>query len=144
MRSKTARQDPKQAGAEQSRPRSPRGTAFPRHCAPWDNESRFSERNTKVVRARKSIDVSQVPELLRLLEEVQDSGQECVLTRNDEQLAVLTPVKPTGPRRSPKSGLVGEDDPLWDIVGMGASKGPGDISEKKHRYLAEAYADTHE
>lgn len=90
------------------------------------------------------MDVSQSPDLLRVVQEVQESGEECVLTRDDEELAVLTPLKPAGMRRPRKSGLVGEDDSLWDIVGMGTSKGPGDISENKHRYLAEAYADTHE
>ncbi len=28
-----------------------------------------------------------------------------------------------------------EDDALWNIVGMGESKGPGDTSENKHKYL---------
>jgi hypothetical protein len=36
------------------------------------------------------------------------------------------------------------DDPIWNLVGMGSSTGPGDISENKHKYLAEAYADLHE
>ena len=33
---------------------------------------------------------------------------------------------------------------LWDIVGMAESEGQGDVSENKHKYLAEAYADLHE
>jgi excisionase family DNA binding protein len=38
-----------------------------------------------------------------------------------------------------------EDDPLWDIVGMiDDPDGPTDVSSNKHKYLAEAYADTHE
>lgn len=97
-----------------------------------------------MARDRKSIDVSQVPELLRLVQEAHDSGQECVLTRDNEEIAVLTPVAPRQSRRPRKGNLVGEDDPLWDIVGMGTSRGAGDISENKQRYLAEAYADTHE
>jgi hypothetical protein len=36
------------------------------------------------------------------------------------------------------------DDPLWDLVGIGHSGGPGDVSENKHKYLADAYTDTHE
>jgi excisionase family DNA binding protein len=32
------------------------------------------------------------------------------------------------------------DDPLWSIVGIGRSGGPGDVSENKRKYLAEAYA----
>jgi antitoxin (DNA-binding transcriptional repressor) of toxin-antitoxin stability system len=96
-----------------------------------------------MARNRKFVNVSEVPELLRLVKEVQDSGQECVLTHDNEEIAVLTPVLPARRRRPRKTGLIGEDDPLWDIVGMGASKGSGDISENKQRFLAEAYANTH-
>lgn len=31
------------------------------------------------------------------------------------------------------------DDPLWDIVGIGRSEGPTDVSENVDHYLAEAY-----
>lgn len=31
------------------------------------------------------------------------------------------------------------DDPLWKLVGIARSGGPGDVSENKHKYLAEAY-----
>ena len=39
-----------------------------------------------------------------------------------------------------------DDDPLWNIVGIGAGKDDGrtDVSTNKHKYLAEAYLDTHE
>lgn len=30
------------------------------------------------------------------------------------------------------------DDPLWTIVGMVQGEGPGDVSQRKHDYLAEA------
>lgn len=36
-----------------------------------------------------------------------------------------------------------ERDSLWNIVGI-ADAGPGDVSENKHKYLADAYADLHE
>jgi hypothetical protein len=29
---------------------------------------------------------------------------------------------------------------LEDLVGIASSEGPGDVSENKHKYLAEAYA----
>ena len=32
-----------------------------------------------------------------------------------------------------------EDDALWDIVGLVETDGPGDVSENKYKYLAEAY-----
>lgn len=69
-----------------------------------------------MARARKFIDVSQSAELLRVVQEVQESGEERVLTRDDEELAALTPLKPADMRRPGKSGLMGEDDLLWDIV----------------------------
>lgn len=32
------------------------------------------------------------------------------------------------------------DDPLWDMVGLVRSDGPGDVAERTDTYLAEAYA----
>ena len=38
-----------------------------------------------------------------------------------------------------------DDDAIWDIVAMStAVDGPNDVSEHKHRYLAEAYTPTNE
>lgn len=49
-------------------------------------------------------------------------------------------------RRS-RQGLT-PDDPMWDIVGIGASHGPADrptdVSSNTDTYLADAYADLHE
>lgn len=45
----------------------------------------------------KGIDISKVPELLRLVEEVRRTREARVLRRDSEDLAILTPVKP--PRR---------------------------------------------
>ena len=52
----------------------------------------------------------------------------------------LESARPAGRR----SKVFTMDDPLWGLVGIGKSDGPGDISENKHHYLAEAYKDTHE
>jgi excisionase family DNA binding protein len=43
---------------------------------------------------------------------------------------------PPVPRGRPTSA----DDPIWKIVGMGASKEPTDIARHEAEYLAEAYA----
>jgi hypothetical protein len=91
---------------------------------------------------RRAIDVSRVPELLRLAREVSDSGEPCVLAQGDEELAILTPVQPTR-RRTRKPGAVTRADSLWDIVGMASSAGPGAVARNKYKYLAEAYADKH-
>jgi len=85
----------------------------------------------------KHIDVSSIPELLKLAQEVRQTNEPAVLQQEREDLAMLTPIKPVAKRRvrgKPTSG----DDPLWKLVGIGHS-GRGDISENKHQYLAEAY-----
>jgi len=45
----------------------------------------------------RPLDISNVPELLRLVEEVRESEEPRVLRRDSEDLAILMPVKP--PRR---------------------------------------------
>lgn len=86
----------------------------------------------------KGIDISNVPELVRIAQEVRDTNQPCLLKRDNEELAILMPVRPTR-KRSPKGRPTTADDPLWKLVGIGDSGGPGDVSENKHKYLADAY-----
>lgn len=85
----------------------------------------------------KRIDISRIPELLSIAQEVRRTNEPAVLQQEREDLAMLTPIKPVGKRR-----LTGKpttaDDPLWKLVGIGHS-GKGDISENKHKYLAETY-----
>ncbi len=45
------------------------------------------------------IDISNTPDLLRLAEEVAESGKPRVLRRADEDVAVLLPIKKPAPRR---------------------------------------------
>jgi len=91
----------------------------------------------------KPIDVSEIPELLSIAEQVKATGESRLLKRKGEELAVLTPVAPTRQKR-PKRGPLTKDDPLFGLIGIGRSEGPTDVSENKHKYLAEAYADLHE
>ncbi|MBI4506621.1 MAG: hypothetical protein HY691_13885 [Chloroflexi bacterium] len=96
-----------------------------------------------MARAIKSVDISTIPELLRIAEEVHASGEPRLLRRDDEDLAVLMPAKkrrPGVPRGKPFT----MSDPLWTIVGIGRSEGPTDVSANKHKYLAEAYLDLHD
>ncbi len=90
----------------------------------------------------KTVDVTDQPDLLRLAREVQNSHESRLLMNESEELAMLVPLE--APRRRRKSGIVTKKDSLWNIVGLGASEGPGDVSENKHKYLADAYADLHE
>ena len=84
------------------------------------------------------IDISALPELVRLAEEVRTTGESRVLTRDDEVLAVLSPVQRPQRKRA-NTGLVTEDDPLLALIGIGHSGIPGGVSGKKHEYLARAY-----
>lgn len=54
------------------------------------------------------MDISNVPELLRLVEEVRRNAEPRVLRRDSEDLAILTPVKPA-PRRKPRRGKTKAD-----------------------------------
>ncbi|MSQ27833.1 MAG: hypothetical protein EXR51_06820 [Dehalococcoidia bacterium] len=85
----------------------------------------------------KFVDVTNVPELLHLAEEVQASRQPTVLTRNGEKLIEVTPVGPIGKKRA-KTGILTEDDPLTQLVGTLGSEESTDAS-KKHEYLAQSH-----
>ena len=91
-------------------------------------------------RAAKHVDITRIPELVRLALEVQRTQRARVLTRDREALAVLEPVPRTGPAARLRARRTGSDDPYWDLVGLGCSRGPADVSAEKYRYLAEAYA----
>ena len=55
-----------------------------------------------------SIDISNIPELLRLVEEVRKSEKPRVLRRDSEDLAILMPTKLPS-KRKPKRGRTKED-----------------------------------
>ena len=85
----------------------------------------------------KRIDISRIPELLNLAQEVRSTNEPRILQQESEDLAMLTPIKPVA-KRSVRGQPTSADDPLWKLIGIGHS-GKGDISENKHQYLAEAY-----
>ncbi len=64
-----------------------------------------------------------------------------VRVRRESVDQFVKPIEPSvrertrGPRGRPTSA----GDPLWKLVGIADSVGPGDVSENKHRYLADAY-----
>jgi hypothetical protein len=90
-----------------------------------------------MAKAPKRIDISRMPELLNLAQEVRSTNEPAVLQQDSEDVAMLTPIKPVA-KRTPKGKPTSADDPLWKLIGIGHS-GKGDISENKHKYLAEAY-----
>jgi hypothetical protein len=92
----------------------------------------------------KHIDISDVPELLRIVEDMRATNEPRVLQRANEDVAILRPVKRSAKRRVLRGRPTSADDPLWKLVGIGESEGPGDVSTNKYKYLADAYADLHE
>ena len=85
----------------------------------------------------KRIDISSIPELLSIAQEVRRTNESRILKQESEDLAMLTPIKPVA-KRSVRGQPTSADDPLWKLIGIGHS-GKGDISANKHQYLAEAY-----
>lgn len=89
-----------------------------------------------------SVDISNAPDLERLAEAVRLSGKPHALKRGAETVAVIRPATrkeggTTSPRRR-RTGVLGPDDALFQLIGIGAS-GRSDVSSNKHTYLAEAY-----
>ena len=56
-----------------------------------------------MARELRSIDVSDMPELLRAAEEVEATGEPIALRRNDRVVAVMNPAPKTKRRRKPKT-----------------------------------------
>lgn len=90
----------------------------------------------------KRIDISAIPELLSIAEEVRRTNEPRILRQNSGDLAILAPIKPVA-KRVAKGKPTSADDPLWKLVGIGHSGGPGDVSANKHKYLADAYLHHH-
>jgi hypothetical protein len=90
-----------------------------------------------MAKAPKRIDISRIPELLSIVQEVRTTNEPAVLQQDGEDLALLSPVRPKT-RSQTKAQPVTSDDALFRLIGIGHS-GKGDISANKHQYLAEAY-----
>lgn len=87
-----------------------------------------------MARELKAIDVSTVPELLRLAEEVHNTQEPRVLRRAGEDLALLTPVKPASKRRRKREKTQADYDAFRAAAG-----GWKDVDTDK--LIADIYAD---
>jgi hypothetical protein len=85
----------------------------------------------------RHIDISSIPGLQKIVHEVRQTNEPSILREENEDVAMLTPLKPVT-KRGVRGKPTTADDPLWKLVGIGHS-GKGDVSENKHKYLAEAY-----
>jgi hypothetical protein len=117
-----------------------------RLVAVWYNAGKVDISPTRVAKevkqmakekAPKRIDISSIPELLSMAQEVRSTNEPRILQQESEDLAMLTPIKPVAKRRL-RGKPTTADDPLWKLIGIGHS-GKGDISANKHKYLADAY-----
>ena len=86
----------------------------------------------------KRIDISNIPELLSIAQEVRSTNESAVLQQESEDLALLSPILPKK-RSQTKAQPVTSDDALFRLIGLGKSGIPGGVSGKRHEYLARAY-----
>ena len=88
-----------------------------------------------MTREAAPVDISTMPDLTKLAEEVARTRQSRVLRRGDTDLAVLSP--PPSTRRRRAQPLTTED-PLFRHLGTSQAD-VADVSSNKHAYLADAY-----
>jgi hypothetical protein len=86
----------------------------------------------------RHIDISRIPELLKIVHEVRQTNEPTILQEECEDVALLSPV-PAKKRAKTKAKPVNGDDALFRLIGIGKSGIPGGVSGKKHEYLARAY-----
>jgi hypothetical protein len=91
-----------------------------------------------MAKERKYIDISSIPELLKLVHEMRQTNEPTILQQASEDVALLSPV-PVKKRTKTKGKAVTSDDALFRLIGIGKSGIPGGVSGKKHEYLARAY-----
>lgn len=91
-----------------------------------------------MAREAKRIDVERFPDLLSIVNEVRAEGKPRILRSGAEDIAIIAPVRPPT-KRVPRGRPTSDDDPLWDMVGIGKSEKQADVSENKYKYLAEAH-----
>jgi hypothetical protein len=89
------------------------------------------------------IDVTNIPDLLRLAKDVRETQIPRVLKQGDDEIAVVTPVA-RARIRSRRAKPIARSDSLFGIVGLAHSNGATDVSENVDKYLADAiYEELH-
>jgi antitoxin (DNA-binding transcriptional repressor) of toxin-antitoxin stability system len=90
------------------------------------------------------IDIESITDFPGLIEEVRATENPCVITRGEDEVAMLVPIKSRRPGRVPsrRRSSAKHDDSLLSIIGMLEEIDPDgatDVSTNKHEYLARAY-----
>jgi len=72
-----------------------------------------------------------------IFDEIEANGGSVTVERGGQQFTVSPKV--TRPKGG-KSSHFSPTDPLFNIIGIGHSEGPTDVSSNKHKYIADAIA----
>lgn len=91
------------------------------------------------------IDIDSIQDLRSLVDELRATNTRRILTRDNEEVAMMVPITAGRPRTSRSRrgrGVLAADDPLLSIVGLLGPDPEGitDVSANKHQYLADAYS----
>ena len=92
-----------------------------------------------MTRELSPIDISTMPELARLVDEVRSTGASRRLRQGDEDVAILSPAPTPTRKRTGTPRTQAPPDAILNIVGIGESAEQTDIAQHKRAYLAEAY-----
>lgn len=91
------------------------------------------------------IDISDWPELARVVEVARRTGTDVRLVRGGEEVAVITPIGFEESDAADRSAAADDEpDSLLNIIGIADMGEPTDIARYKDAYLAEAYLPTPE
>lgn len=87
----------------------------------------------------KPLDVTHTADILRLAEDVANTGVPRVLRRGADELAVVRPVSSAARKRSQLGSSRRTSPNAWieGLIGMATSAGPVDVSGNVHAYVAE-------
>jgi hypothetical protein len=88
----------------------------------------------------RPVDVATSTELKRLAEQVKQTRQPVPLTQGDEVIAVVRPAPKRIGRRRRERVEASPNAWLTHLIGLGASDGPGDVSENVDDYLVLRYS----
>ena len=88
-----------------------------------------------MARKIEEIDIAGLAEVASIAEEVQRTGEPKRLTKNGQDIAIITPAPA---RRRRKTGIITESDPLLELMGIGHGRIPGGVSGRKNRALLDA------
>lgn len=86
-----------------------------------------------MVRGERIVDIADQPDLLKVLEQVEASGEPARIERDGRAIARIVPAAKPRRRRATNT-----EKTLTSIIGIGQSAEPGDIATHKHDYIADA------